>query len=95
LSLLFILFFQNQKWINPDNINLGKYSKHFQFKQKDSHDKFEQAIIKCINTKNLMKLYIYWHFYVLIIFYEILNEKDNIKNISGNSLNLIDVENIL
>ena len=42
-----------------------------------------------------MKLYIYWHFYVLIIFYEILNEKDNIKNISGNSLNLIDVENIL
>ena len=93
--LLFILFFQNQKWINPDNINLGKYSKHFQFKQKDSHDKFEQAIIKCINTKNLMKLYIYWHFYVLIIFYEILNEKDNIKNISGNSLNLIDVENIL
>ena len=93
--LLFILFFQNQKWINPYNINIGKYSKHFQFKKKESHDKIEQTIIKCISSKNLMKLYVYWHFYILIIFYEILDEKDNIKNISGNRLNLIDVENIL
>ena len=93
--LLFILFFQNQKWINPYNINIGKYSKHFQFKKKESHDKIEQTIIKCISSKNLMKLYVYWHFYILIIFYEILDEKDNIKNISVNRLNLIDVENIL
>ena len=92
--LLFILFFQNQKWINPYNINVGKYSKHFQFKTNESHNKIEQTIIKSINVKNLMKLYAYWHFYILIIFYEILDEKD-IKNISGNSLNLIDVENIL
>ena len=93
--LLFILFFQHPKWINPYNVNLGKYSNHFQLKKKDSHDKIEQEIIKCINSKNLMKLYAYWQFYILIILSEISNDNNNIKNTFGNNLNIIDIENIL
>ena len=43
--LLFILFSQYQKWINPYEINIGKYSKHFKYTKKESHDKIEQEII--------------------------------------------------
>ena len=93
--LLFILFFQHQKWINPYKINIGKYSKHFEYTKKESHDKIEQDIIKRINSKNLMKLFIYWQFYILNIFSEIVDEKSNSNNIFGNGINLIDIENIL
>ena len=93
--LLFILFSQYQKWINPYEINIGKYSKHFKYTKKESDDKIEQEIIKCINSKNLMKLFVYWHFYILNIFSEISDEKNDNKNIFDNGINLIDIENIL
>ena len=89
LHLFFLLFFHHQKWINPNNINFGKFSQHFKLLKRCSHNIIEQQIIKCIEQKNIMKIYVYWHFYILILFSEKFEE--NNKNCS----NITDLENIL
>ena len=91
LQLFFPLFFQHQKWINPFNINMYKYSKFFEFKNNHLHDKNERVVIKSINSKSIMKLYVYWHFYILIF----IPGKFENKNNNINDMNLIDIENIL
>ena len=95
LYLFFLLFFHHQKWINPNCINFAKFSQHFKLLKKQSHDKIEQLIIKCIEPKNIMKIYVYWHFYILIIFSEKLDENNNNNIFYSNYLNVIDLENIL
>ena len=89
LHFFFLLFFHYQKWINPNNINIAKFSQHFKLFKRNSHNKIEQQIIKCIEQKNIMKIYVYWHFYILILFSENFDENNN------NSSNIIDLENIL
>ena len=89
LHLFFLLFFHHQKWINPNNINFGKFSQHFKLLKRCSHNIIEQQIIKCIEQKNIMKIYVYWHFYILILFSEKFEENNN------NCSNIIDLENIL
>ena len=77
LQLFFPLFFQHQKWINPFNINMCKYSKFFEFKNNHLHDKNERVVIKSINSKSIMKLYVYWHFYILIFIPRKFENKNN------------------
>ena len=89
LHLFFLLFFHHQKWINPNNINFGKFSQHFKLLKRCSHNIIEQQIIKCIEQKNIMKIYVYWHFYILILFSEKFEENNN------NCSNITDLENIL
>ena len=87
--LLFLLFFQHEKWINPYKINIRNYLKHFKYKGNLSHDQKEELIVNNIDKKNIMKIYIYWHLYILIELSMILEEENK------NNLNIIDIENIL
>ena len=87
--LLFLLFFQHEKWINPYKINIRNYLKHFKYKRDLSHDQKEELIVNNIDKKNIMKIYIYWHLYILIELSMTLEEENK------NNLNIIDIENIL
>ena len=90
LKLVFLLFFHHQKWINPKNIDFNKCSNFFQLQKNESHNEIEKFIIKSINSKNIKKIYIYWHFYVLSLLSIYFDDKNN-----NNQLTLIDIENIL
>ena len=90
LKLVFLLFFHHHKWINPKNIDFSKCSNFFQLQKNESHNEIEKFIIKSINSKNIKKIYIYWHFYVLSLLSIYFDDKNN-----NNQLTLIDIENIL
>ena len=95
LYLSSLLFFQHQKWINPFKIKINKYSKHFKLKKNNLHDEKEKIIIKGMNQKNIYKIFVYWHVYILNELSQIYEEKNKNDNISISSNHLIDIENIL
>ena len=65
LKFTFLFFFQHYKWINPYNINLFLFESHFKLVKNEYDDKIECLIINKIDSHKILKLFIYWYFYLL------------------------------
>jgi len=84
-KIIFLLFFQNHIWINPNDINIYAFQEHFKLKHNEIEDKAEHSIIMNFDCDKIMKIFVYWYIYLLVKLSKVFEEKNNTIN---NNMNI-------
>ena len=79
-KLFYLFLLQHRKWINPHNINIYCFQEHFKIKKSVYNDNLEQQVFNDVDKQKMIKIFIYWYFYLLMNFENNLNENDNVIN---------------
>ena len=96
IKMCFLFFFHYEKWINPYKINIFPFEEHFKMIKNDDNDKLEQLIINKFDNENIIKIYVYWLFYLSMQFkftYEI-NNNIIIYNLQDKQCIINEIKNI-
>ena len=78
IKVYFFFFFHHNKWINPYKINIFPFEEYFKITKNNYIDNLQQTIIKQFDNENIIKIFIYWYFYLIIKvneIYELTNNK--------------------
>ena len=80
LKLFYLFFLKHHKWINPHDINIYLFQDHFKIKKSVYNDNLEEQVVNGVDPQKMIKIFVYWYFYLLMNFENNLIENDNVIN---------------